>query len=243
MMIRAGRELRSDFFFSLGVFSSGTLSGVFVSAVSFFRLPRFFGAASATVSVVGSADAGWASSAVTAAAASEPGAAPATTDGAENVGAVGGSVGAVGTERGYDSTDVASDALAVADRSSIGLAAGLGAYGDGVNLPAGNFGGVDGRGADGRMDSPAEVGDAGLTAERRGAEETNSSGSALAENRRPADAGSAASGSGSTGAGGGTGVLPCTSSGSTGLAGLTASRRSRPVLVSGDGSSGMNARP
>jgi hypothetical protein len=181
---------------------------------------------------------------VAAAVASEPGAASATTDGAENVGAVGGSVGAVGTERGYDSADAASGVLAVTDRSSIGLAAGLGAYGDGVNdLPAGNFGGVDGRGADGRMDSPAEAGDAGLTAERRGAEETNSPGSALAENRRPADAGSAASGSGSTGAGGGTGVLPCTSSGSTGLAGLTASRRSRPVLVSGDGSSGMNARP
>jgi len=104
-------------------------------------------------------------------------------------------------------------------------------------------GGLLGRGAGGSNEESAGVGDAGLTADRRGAAETYSCGSSFAENRRPDAGGSAASGSGRTGAGGGTGVLDGASSGSVGLAGLAARRRSRPVLVSGDGSSGGNARP
>jgi hypothetical protein len=104
--------------------------------------------------------------------------------------------------------------------------------GDGANgvgaLPAA---GGEGIGVGVRTGSIADSGEVGLTAERRGAADANSLGSALAENLRPADAGSADSGFGRTGAGGGTGVLAGTSSGSTGLtglAGLGASRRGVP---------------
>jgi hypothetical protein len=117
---------------------------------------------------------------------------------------------------------------------TIGVSGGTGWFGGSAQRPA--------RGArsSGRSGEPA------LTAERLGTDPANSDGSALAENRRPAEAASHRPDSGSTGAGGGTGVVTSGGlaglAGDSGLVGLAASRRRIWVSESGASASGGNAR-